>query len=48
MRAVTYSEYGDPSALTVCEMPEPQADGGQVRIRAEVSAYSLFWPGRYV
>lgn len=33
MRAVTYREYGDPSVLTVEDVPDPHAGPGQVRIR---------------
>src|SRR5690348_1799339 len=33
MRAVTYHEYGDPSVLTVEDVPEPHAGPGEIRIR---------------
>jgi NADPH:quinone reductase-like Zn-dependent oxidoreductase len=38
MRAVTYHEYGDPSVLTVEDVPEPHAGPGQVRIRVEAAS----------
>lgn len=38
MRAVTYRSYGDPSVLSLEEVPEPQAGPGQVRIRAAAAS----------
>ena len=38
LRAATYQRYGDPSVLTVEDVPEPHAGPGQVRIRAEAAS----------
>jgi NADPH:quinone reductase-like Zn-dependent oxidoreductase len=38
MRAVQFSEYGDPEVLAVAEAPEPHAAPGQVRIRVQASS----------
>ncbi len=38
MRAVTYHQYGDPSVLTVEDLPEPHASPGEVRIRVEAAS----------
>jgi NADPH:quinone reductase-like Zn-dependent oxidoreductase len=47
MRAVTYREYGDPSVLTVADVPDPHAGPGQVRIRvAAASVNPIDWKFR--
>ena len=38
MRAVQYTEYGDPEALTVAEAPEPHAGPGQIRIAVRAAS----------
>ncbi|AKG42990.1 NADP-dependent oxidoreductase [Streptomyces xiamenensis] len=38
MRALTYTDYGDPSVLRVTEQPEPHAGPGQVRIAVRAAA----------
>ena len=38
MRAVEYSEYGDPEVLSVVEAPEPHAGPGQVRIKVQAAS----------
>ncbi|QKV69168.1 NADP-dependent oxidoreductase [Streptomyces harbinensis] len=38
MRALTYTDYGDPSVLRVTDQPEPHAGPGQVRIAVHAAA----------
>lgn len=38
MRAAIYRSYGDPSVLSVDELPEPHAGSGTVRIRAAAAS----------
>ena len=38
MRAVIYRRYGDPSVLTVEDVPEPHAGPGEVRIRVAAAS----------
>jgi NADPH:quinone reductase-like Zn-dependent oxidoreductase len=37
MRAVQFSEYGEPEVLTVVDVPEPHAGGGEVRIKVQAA-----------
>lgn len=41
-RAVTFSQYGDPSVLTLIELPEPHAGPGQVRVRMRAAGIQPF------
>ena len=44
MRALTYSEHGDPDVLRVAEVPEPHAGPGRVRVKvAAASVNPLDW-----
>ena len=40
MRAVVVRDYGDPEALEVIDVPDPESWRGQVRIRVEAAAVS--------
>ena len=47
MRALRFHEYGDPSVLTVEDVPEPHAGPGQVRVRVRATSVNpLDWKVR--
>ncbi|UVY84740.1 NADP-dependent oxidoreductase [Brachybacterium sp. NBEC-018] len=38
MKAITYSSYGDPSVLTLTELPDPKVGPGEVRIAVRAAS----------
>ncbi|MBE7163339.1 MAG: NADP-dependent oxidoreductase, partial [Williamsia herbipolensis] len=40
MHAVRFSEYGDPTVLRRDDVPIPEPDAGQVRIRVAATSFN--------
>jgi alcohol dehydrogenase len=44
MRAIVYHDHGDPSRLTLAELPAPEPSEGEVRVRVKAAALNGFDP----